>query len=110
MTDTQIHYQGRKWDAPMTDGAVEVTYMTGKTCIGCEEKITAEDNAILNTWANQPHHLECYLRPGLGDVAHLEERCMCFGGEGHDDEGTYREQNQRALQWVIDHRQGRFHD
>ena len=106
---TEIHYHGRKWDAPVTDDAIKVD-MTGLICVPCGEVIGPDDDGILNTWANQPHHLECYIGPIFGDVAHLEQRCRCFGGGDHDTEGTHREQMQRALQWLIDHKQGRFHD
>lgn len=114
MTDTQIHYQGRLWDAPLTDGAIKVDYLTGLSCILCREEITAKDDAILNTWANQPYHLECYIRGPMGDVAHLEKRCMCFRGKGNeiitpaDMHATYREGAKAALQWLLDNHQGRF--
>ena len=110
MTEPAIHYQGRKWDAPLTDDAAEVN-LAGLTCTMCEEPITADDNAILITWANQPMHLECYLRPVFGGIAHLEGRCSCPGGPGEQDdpELTAREDARATLDWIIAHRRGRFH-
>jgi hypothetical protein len=111
VSEIQTYYQGRKWDAPMTDDAIERD-LSGHTCVMCQESITADDNAIMNT---QPWHLECSIRSGLGDVQHLERRCLCFRGTGNeithesDHHETYRESAKAALQWVLDHNQGRFH-
>ena len=71
----------------------------------CEELITGDDDAVPT---GSYFHTECWLRAGLGDVAHLEEQCLCFGGSARDDQGTYREQSQRALAWVIRHHRGQW--
>ena len=95
-------YQGRRWDAPATDDAIEAD-LAGKHCAMCEELITGEDDAVR---MGSYFHTECWLRAGLGDVAHLEHQCLCYGGSACDEQGTYREQSKRALAWVVRHGQG----
>ena len=91
-------YQGRKWDAPMTDDAVEGV-VTG-TCSLCQEQITPDDNAIATTYMRT--HLEW-------DVRHLEGRCSCAGGSDAAEAETYRESARATLDWLITHNRGRFH-
>lgn len=90
-------YHGRRWDAPMTDDMEKID-LTGEQCSLCLETITADDDGLL---LGSLFHTECLLRSTLGDVFHLRRECMCFGGDKHDEEGTYREQAQRALAAVI---------
>lgn len=104
-----VIYQGRKWDAPFTDDAVEGE-ITG-FCDWCQEEIHSEDDAV-----QLPHmtmHLECHLRMALGDVNHLEGRCICSGGDpsqAHDETSlTLRQEAQASLQWLVDNYRGRFH-
>lgn len=100
----RVLYQGRRWDAPATDFAIEAA-LAGKHCSMCDELISGEDDAVR---MGSYFHTECWLRSGLGDVAHLEHRCLCYGGGDHDEDGTYREQSKRALEWLLAHRQGRW--
>jgi len=117
------YYWGRKWDAPMTDDAVLMpeelaeAMFNGEVvqnCGMCHERMCIEDDLFLTP--SMSTHLECQLRIGLGDVQHLEKRCLCFLGYGNeityetDHYETYREGAQAALQWVLNHHQGRFHD
>lgn len=97
-------YHGRLWDSPMTDGMPKVD-LTGEECFYCGEPIAADDDALRLATTS---HTECVLRSVLGDVAHLEGRCLCAGGRDHDEEGTFREQAQRALQWMVDNGRGRW--
>lgn len=107
-------YQGRLWDAPATDNAVlDPEYFVGHECTFCEEPIAPGDDAL---W--MPHimgHTECLIRSWLGDVQHLERRCLCFRGQGNeitydsDHHLNYREGAMVALHWLLDHKQGRFH-
>lgn len=106
MTMSDVLYQGRLWDAPATDDATKAD-LTGRHCTACGEEIAASDDAVR---MGSYFHTECWIRSGLGDVMHLERRCLCFGGTEHDDEGTYREQSQRALDWVVENRAGRWAD
>lgn len=97
-------YQGRLWDAPMTDD-LPVIDLAGWECGLCQEAITAQDNAVA---LGGVFHLECLLRSTMGDVAHLEGRCSCFGGGDHDTEGSYREQSQRVVDWLVANHRGRW--
>lgn len=97
-------YQGRLWDAPMTDDLPKLLGLAGAECI-CGETIHADDDAVA---LGSVFHLECLMRSTMGDIAHLEQRCSCFGGDGAHDTGTYREQAKRSLQWMIDHGIGRW--
>lgn len=99
-------YQGRRWDAPMADDAV-LADLTGQTCGMCQEPVVEGDDAMA---LGSTFHTECLIRSTLGDVAHLEGRCLCFGGRDHDEEGTYREQSRRAMAWIIEHRRGRWRE
>lgn len=98
-----VKYQGRWWDAPFTDDAVQAD-LSGRDCEYCREPITQDDDAV---W--QPYvlgHLECHLRSALGDVQHLEGRCICSGGPAERDNSnaTYREEAKATLQWLLDNR------
>lgn len=100
--ETGVLYQGRRWDAPMADDA-QAADLTGRHCNWCGQPITADDDAMMLGGAG---HTECILRSVMGDVPHLEEKCICYGGHEVDVEGTYREQSQRAVDWLITHRLG----
>ncbi len=112
------YYWGRKWDAPMTDGAILmnetlVYALFPQPCNLCSEPITPDDDIWITP--GMCFHLECTIRVFSGDVRHLEGRCICAGQPGpqeHDDDEdeTYREGAKAALQWLIDNKRGRFHD
>lgn len=100
-------YHGRLWDAPMTDGMPQID-MLGATCSLCQEMIDEHDDAIR---LMSDFHLACLLRSTMGDVNHLEGQCRCYGFRTPPDnrvEGTYREEAQRTLDWLIDHGKGRW--
>jgi len=106
-----MRYQGRLWDAPAFDDAVQQD-LTEHVCIMCTGEIEPDDNACL-TPVGQYFHLECWLRPVMGSIAHLEGRCSCFGGTDDHFEGEqlpYRDDARATLQWLIDHQKGRFAD
>lgn len=102
-------YQGRKWDAPLTDeftlGVIE------GNCDVCLEPIEPNDDATQTPFMRA--HLECSLRSVLGDVQHLEGRCTCVSPVEirfpADEYKTYRDSARQALTWLVDHGQGRFH-
>lgn len=112
LDEPPAYYQGRKWDAPFTDDAAERN-LSGHKCSLCQEQITSDDNAFAGPY--MVSHLECYLRSGMGDVQHLEQRCLCYRGSGneivHDSDRyeTYRDSARAALQWLVDNHRGRFH-
>lgn len=117
------YYWGRKWDAPFTDDSILMAadkadaLFDGEVyvpCILCEEKLVIDDNIFVNP-AGQSSHVECWIRSMLGDVQHLEGRCMCSRGRGNeivvpeDEYDTYRESSVAAVMWLILHGRGRFH-
>lgn len=118
------YYYGRKWDAPFTDDAIEMdrafvemmlaTDSEATKCSFCQEKMTLDDDLFLTPY--NVGHLECHIRPAMGDVQHLEGRCICSRGTGgaetldSDHYDTYRESAKATLQWLINHNRGRFHD
>lgn len=118
MPEVLTVWHGRKWDAPLTDDALEFPEETARlvfdgrtSCDHCGEPMVYGENILL-----LPHihgHLECHLRSMLGDVAHLEGRCTC-NGPGHPEPGedaqTYRQASLAAVQWLVDRGQGRFCD
>lgn len=97
-------FQGRRWDAPMSDDAVRAD-LSGRDCAMCQEPITADDDAVA---LGSIFHTECLLRSSLGDVPHLEGRCLCAGGTEHDDEGSYRDGARRTVAWLVEHGRGRW--
>lgn len=105
-----MKYQGRLWDAPAFDDA-EYEILVGHGCTMCDEPIEVEDDACL-TPVGQYFHLECWLRPIMGSVNHLEGKCICNGGateaEEYPADETYRRSAQRTLRWLVDHNRGRF--
>ncbi len=118
-----IYYYGRKWDAPLYDDAHLVSEefaqamfgggVPAATCSFCGEQMTLDDDLLIQPYAIG--HLECHLRSALGDVQHLENRCLCARGSGNeivydsDKYDTYRESAKATLQWLLDHNRGRFH-
>lgn len=116
-----VYYTGRKWDAPFTDDAIEMDPEFAAIILNgdhrgtmCDEPLLFGENIVMTPGITD--HLECHLRGPLGDVQHLEKRCLCFRGSGNeitypsDTYTTYREGAKAALQWVLEHGQGRFHD
>lgn len=112
------YYHGRKWDAPMTDDAIEmsdelaVALLDGSQCGLCGEPMLFEDDVFLTPYAVS--HLECNVRAGMGDVQHLEGRCgVCSDTESKpipsDEYGSYRESAKATVQWLIENQRGRFH-
>lgn len=104
-------YFGRLWDAPAFDDATEIPTPTGEDCGWCDEPIGPDDSGTMMSFPDglRPAHIECWLRSALGDVYHLRGECSCSGGDGHD-ERPYREASRASVQWMIEHRRGRFVD
>lgn len=98
-------YFGRKWNAPAFDNAIEVEVPLGGLCLFCSDLIDSDDSglmvdAILATGPHRaPVHIECHLRSILGPLAHLEQRCVCFGGVEHDP--PTRANAQAVMAWII---------
>jgi hypothetical protein len=81
-------------------------------CELCNEKFEPTDDIVMLSHVTS--HLECHLRMALGDVAHLEGRCLCSRGRGNeivhagDVYESWRDSAKAALQWLVDHGRGRF--
>lgn len=91
--DHRQRYFGRRWNAPAFMDAIKVETPLGAVCLFCDELVDEHDSGLITPalLAEGPTmsavHLECHLRSVLGCVAHLEQRCSCYGGgdhEGHD--------------------------
>lgn len=114
--EVRVYYLGKNWDAPITDGAIEVderlasSFLQGTIpCDLCQEVLVEGENILI--MPNIGGHTECIIRSIMGDVAHLEGRCTCNGPgspEPGEDAQTYRESSLAAVQWLVDHGQGRF--
>lgn len=113
-----VYYHGRNWDAPMTDDAVPANAYLLSTlpspCDLCQESMEIGEDLLFLPYMRT--HLECNLRSAMGDVQHLEGRCLCFLGSGNevtkdsDKYETYREGAKAALKWIIIEGRGKFHD
>lgn len=115
--EVRVYYLGKKWDAPITDGAIEVddrlasAFLQGTIpCDLCQEMLVEGENILI--MPNMGGHTECIIRSMMGDVAHLEGRCSCPGSSDTplpgEDAQTYRESSLAAVQWLVDHGRGRF--
>jgi hypothetical protein len=121
----ETFYHGKKWDAPFMDDAFlmpdqmwrfllsdDTGFVVNKTCAFCGEELVFEDNAFMAPSFRQSH-TECYIRSGMGDVAHLEGRCICSGEDRRTTEETnqtFREEALATVQWMLDHGRGRWLD
>lgn len=115
----QVFYHGKLWDAPMTDLAEKMSdrlaksVLTGNVpCDLCAEPLLYEQNILLLPYIGG--HLECQIRSVMGNVQHLEGRCICNNGKDNplpgEEEQSYREESLAAVEWLIKHGRGRFHD
>lgn len=128
--DTPPHYwHGRKWNAPMSDTAspMDEEYAHqlldgSKNCPLCREPMRYGENIYQSPY-RQIFHTECLIRSVLGNVKHLEGRCVCADGlagtfadhpEGAslpgEDEQSYREESLAAIEWLIEHHRGGFQE
>lgn len=67
-------------------------------CFHCDEPILPGEARKYYYACQSPVHPECYLRPVIGSVAHIERRCSCFvsGSQCGDDPALTRRQAARA--------------
>lgn len=97
---------GLRWNAPAFEDAERVATPVGLDCLYCEEPVAEGDSGIItpamltaDSVQMLPVHIECHLRSLLGGLAHLEQRCSCYGGGEHD--GHTRDDARAVLSWVI---------
>jgi hypothetical protein len=95
-------YFGERWDAPRVDDATQIETPIGQKCLYCTESIKDGDRGLLMPWADvdssgiAPVHMECDLRMGVGDVAHLEGQC---GSRDLAEARSWREEAREVLAW-----------
>jgi len=83
----------------------------GEKCLHCHEPFVEGDSGKATPFIarhREPEirhsHKECWLREGLGSLAHLERRCPCYGGTDHETSGlTARQEAVAVWDWVQAH-------
>lgn len=101
-----VFYFGVRWDAPHFDDATKIPTPIGETCLYCDEPIVEGESGTLMNYVSElgmthrPAHIECWLRSTVGDVAHLEGRCTCYGG-GDRDTRPYRATARETMEWLV---------
>ena len=85
MSEYQVpptYYHGRRWDAPVMDEAVEMDddaaklLLAGESkCDHCQEPLLYTENVLMLPYL--VGHTECQIRAAIGNVVHLEGRCIC---------------------------------
>ena len=82
----------------------------GDSCFWCNEMFVQDDQGKAMPYHNGEAtrivyvHKECMLREVMGPLAHLEKRCMCYGGTDHETPGfTARQEAQAVWNWVAEH-------
>jgi hypothetical protein len=107
-----VLFFGERWDAPQLDyNTVQVDAPVGRACLHCGEPVEAGDRGLMrltmrgtreNPVATQePAHMECDLRMGLGSLAHMEGRCRCCTGiDSEPSSWTAREEALAVLAHV----------
>lgn len=86
-------------------------------CLRCHEPVLPTDQRQYYANRPEPVHHACWMRPIIGSVAHLAQRCSCYvpgAAEGDDPALTRRQaaeaalalwEQQMALEW-----KGRYAD
>lgn len=94
-----MRYFGEKWDAPMTDDAVQVDVPTDMTCMSCQERFQDGDQGLINL-SGYAQHKECGLRSVMGGIGHLVDHARyCDGPLGPDAGLSYR--RSAILVWSV---------
>lgn len=118
-----MQFFGQRWDAPMLDDGIPVATPTDMECLyACGEPIIEGDQGVLVPCidldeAGKPFakmtasHRECWIRAGVGSVAHLQGRCDCrrsgmIGGDEEPPEGNFRDEGRATIAW-LEARRGR---
>lgn len=98
-------YFGEPWPSAICADGTQIPTPVGAECLWCEEKVVEGDQGTLMTTMKlgedqksvapetRPIHKECSLRQVLGPLAHLQQKCSCFGGDKHDDPNKTARQN-----------------
>lgn len=110
-----IRYFGQKWDSPYLDdepGHVVIHAPTpvGEKCCWCNEVIRHDERGLYRLVvlvvrgedhaSQEPIHVECDLRSGVGSPAHLRGQCSCRGVDEEPFPGTLREEALETLEII----------
>lgn len=84
----------------------------GGDCGWCKESVVGCSGVMIpcytgaftdnNGWKIEPWHKECWLRSGVGGLAHLAGKCSCFNGTSAHDSGMSARQEAVAV-WAKMH-------
>lgn len=92
------------WDAPATDGMVQIATPVGYFCRYCQEQITENDAGGAVWSSGTAEHRECALRMVMGGIGHLIDHGAFCGGEYGPDAGlSYRRSSLLVWAMVVDH-------
>lgn len=89
------------------DDAMHVETPVG-LCQWCRDPILGTDQGVIVPSVaadlrvtQEPYHVECWVRLGLGGPGHLQGRCLCCGGSEDPDLGMPpRESARWVWRWV----------
>jgi len=104
-------YFGDPWPSEVCERGTRRRTPVGELCWLCRDVVLYGQQG---QWISQfsraqdkqvevPVHRECLLRQLVGNLAHLQQRCPCYGGSG-GPEGTYREESLRVWSWLEERR------
>jgi hypothetical protein len=76
----------------------------GLPCVECDEPIAEGEDGVMvgvvHLGPRKSHHTflgaihkECMLLASVGPLAHLDKKCCCYGGDGHDSGMTMRQES-----------------
>lgn len=102
-------YFGSPWPSGICVHGEQAPTPIGEKCLWCETTIRLGDRGYWIGVARmgsdgtsygsvEPGHRECFLREGVGGIAHLERRCFCFGGTDPEDPDTPEGRRAEALE------------
>ncbi len=82
-----VRWFGQSWGAPVcSDPFDHVATPVGRACLWCYELIVDGDAGLIvphttrQGVADEPRHVDCFVREVLGGLNHLRGRCTCSGG------------------------------
>lgn len=109
MMDDSMRMSPNFWMAMTRPETGEVEH---QNCDLCGELLQGDENVFLTT--TMQSHTECRILAAMGDVAHLEGRCVCGDRDGYytteELAQTYREESLACVEWLVKHGRGRWAD
>jgi hypothetical protein len=74
---SKMKYFGESWGADICFDSEHVPTPVGQPCGHCGEDFEEGDRGIIDS-GGFTTHLNCFLRPILGSVAHIQKQCSCY--------------------------------